>query len=562
MHSLRSTLMALSAGIIGIMFILMAGIGVYNVSISANDSANRIMSLMLEQKSAELSEVFKSAAHGVTEMGRYFKNHINLSRYRHDQRYRFEANQILGQVIQSATRSVPYVTSGYITPEKSLFGTPNGSLCIYDEEGRFIALNPTDLSKFPQNDMYKSAKYYTAIKAHRPLWMDPLVSLDPNFRGTVISCVAPIHFGGTTVGMAGIDLNMEVIRDLLENVSYLDSFMILFNTTGNVISHPKYPLGLNSWSFTPDIQAIADIIAADDFEDGKIFSYPLKGKTQRLMLTRLPSRMVLCMSVSEKEITKDRNAMLLNMSLFFAVALLVTLLITRVLIKRIIGPLTELTRVSEQIAAGNYDVKITCTARNELGMLAESMRQTVSKLRTHAAYINSLAYNDRLLDINNNTAFLKTRAEMESNIESGAQGVFFIVMFDVNYLKQTNDRYGHKAGNELLKEATELMAKVFGRDSIYRTGGDEFVVISEDPQDNIPARLREFDRLEQEYNDTHKEQKFILSVAHGYATYDPERNMTFEKLLAAADRKMYRNKAEIKTHDREGKPETGDGRII
>ncbi len=561
MHSLRSTLMALSAGIIGIMFILMAGIGVYNVSNSTNDSANRIMSLMLEQKSAELNDVFQAATRGVAEMGRYYKNHINFSRYRTDQRYRFEANLILGQVIQSATRSVPRVTSGYIIPEKLLFGTPNGSLCVYDEEGRFIALNPTDLNKFPQSDMYKTAKYYAAVKSYRTLWTDPLVSLDPNFKGTIISCVAPIHFGGTTVGMAGIDLNMEVIRGILENVNYRNSFLVLFNATGNVVSHPQYPMGLSVRSFTPDIRAIADIIAQDNFE-GLVFDYDIGGEKQRLRLTRLPNRMVLGMSVSEREITKDRNAMLLNMSLFFAVALLVTLLITRVLIKRIIGPLTELTRASEQIAAGNYEVKITCDAQNELGLLAKSMRRTATKLRAHAAYINSLAYKDKLLDIHNNTAFLKTRAEMENKIGSGVQRVFFIVMFDVNYLKQTNDRYGHEAGNELLKEATELMAKVFGRDSVYRTGGDEFVVISENWQDDIPARLREFERLEQEYNETHKEQRFRLSVAHGYATYEPDRNMTFEKLLAAADRKMYRNKAEMKARDQEGKPGAEDGRII
>lgn len=52
-------------------------------------------------------------------------------------------------------------------------------------------------------------------------------------------------------------------------------------------------------------------------------------------------------------------------------------------------------------------------------------------------------------------------------------------MVDVNFLKRMNDTHGHEKGNEYLKNAANLISYIFGEDRVYRTGGDEFVVILE-----------------------------------------------------------------------------------
>ncbi len=51
-----------------------------------------------------------------------------------------------------------------------------------------------------------------------------------------------------------------------------------------------------------------------------------------------------------------------------------------------------------------------------------------------------------------------------------------VAYFDLNGLKETNDRYGHKAGDRLIKKVTECIDFVFPKQA-YRVGGDEFVVI-------------------------------------------------------------------------------------
>ena len=51
-----------------------------------------------------------------------------------------------------------------------------------------------------------------------------------------------------------------------------------------------------------------------------------------------------------------------------------------------------------------------------------------------------------------------------------------VACFDLNGLKETNDHLGHGAGDTLLRQAAEQLRQHFsGR--VYRTGGDEFVVV-------------------------------------------------------------------------------------
>ena len=55
------------------------------------------------------------------------------------------------------------------------------------------------------------------------------------------------------------------------------------------------------------------------------------------------------------------------------------------------------------------------------------------------------------------------------------------IVIDVNWLKQTNDQYGHRAGDELLCCAARCIREAFYRaEDCFRIGGDEFAVIMVD----------------------------------------------------------------------------------
>lgn len=112
---------------------------------------------------------------------------------------------------------------------------------------------------------------------------------------------------------------------------------------------------------------------------------------------------------------------------------------------------------------------------------------------------------------------------------------------DINGLKQVNDTLGHEAGDELIIGAARCIEKVMGEASdCYRTGGDEFVVMTRMPADAAEMALvhlrRETDRWQ---GRTVKS----LSLAVGYALAGDNPDLNAEKLVKAADMAMYAAKA-------------------
>jgi len=114
-----------------------------------------------------------------------------------------------------------------------------------------------------------------------------------------------------------------------------------------------------------------------------------------------------------------------------------------------------------------------------------------------------------------------------------------VMVCDLNGFKEINDRYGHMAGDKVLKLFSNLMQSVCREyDYAARMGGDEFVIIAPGMS---PRSVREkaivLNALAQE---ACREAcgKDILSLSLGVAFY-PQDGSDAEQLLSEADRKMY-----------------------
>lgn len=80
-------------------------------------------------------------------------------------------------------------------------------------------------------------------------------------------------------------------------------------------------------------------------------------------------------------------------------------------------------------------------------------------------------YKDPLTGAFNRASFYADLKQYENNITA-------IYSIDLNGLKTINDTYGHEAGDKLLKNATDRLQKcMLPQCYLYRTGGDEFVIL-------------------------------------------------------------------------------------
>jgi diguanylate cyclase (GGDEF)-like protein len=127
------------------------------------------------------------------------------------------------------------------------------------------------------------------------------------------------------------------------------------------------------------------------------------------------------------------------------------------------------------------------------------------------------------------------------------------VLFDLDGFKQVNDRLGHVAGDDVLRDVGALFCRsTRPEDLIARYGGDEFVMIVAllelEHVERIAERLsREIGELRWRFG----EDAFGIGVSTGIATSRLLPNATVAKLLNTADRDLYKNKW-LKKHPLDG----------
>ena len=178
---------------------------------------------------------------------------------------------------------------------------------------------------------------------------------------------------------------------------------------------------------------------------------------------------------------------------------------------------------------------------DELERLGGKIRTIQSEMRIYLDYLQAQAYTDALTKVDSSTSYHELIHELNERIERGAAD-FYVLMFDVNSLKEINDEYGHEHGDEYIRGAANALRRGFGDARIFRAGGDEFVVVAEGfEQAQIDESVNETDAAIAEFNES-SERPTKLSVSRGMARFEAGRDASFEDAFARADKMMYENK--------------------
>jgi diguanylate cyclase (GGDEF)-like protein/PAS domain S-box-containing protein len=120
-----------------------------------------------------------------------------------------------------------------------------------------------------------------------------------------------------------------------------------------------------------------------------------------------------------------------------------------------------------------------------------------------------------------------------------------IIMLDLDHFKSVNDRFGHDAGDRLLRAVGAMLSRsVRGEDIACRYGGEEFTLIMpEAPLGEAAARAEAVRRAIRDLRLEHRDETIgPVTVSAGVAVY-PDHGATGLAALAAADAAMYVAKA-------------------
>jgi diguanylate cyclase (GGDEF)-like protein len=164
-------------------------------------------------------------------------------------------------------------------------------------------------------------------------------------------------------------------------------------------------------------------------------------------------------------------------------------------------------------------------------LVVARMAGLIRQVEQQAAQLETLAQHDPLTDAANRRAWDRALpVEMDRARRAGTP--LAVAMLDVDHFKVFNDTYGHQAGDQLLRSATEAWRSLLrSSDLLARYGGEEFAVLL--PSSTLGEAVEVVDRLRVV---TPLAQTFSAGVAlwHGTETSD--------QLVARADTALYQAK--------------------
>lgn len=167
---------------------------------------------------------------------------------------------------------------------------------------------------------------------------------------------------------------------------------------------------------------------------------------------------------------------------------------------------------------------------------------TLVREETHGQLLQE-SQTDYLTGLGNRRWFFEQGARVMS--DAGAAQAFSLLAFDLDHFKRINDRYGHEAGDEVLKSFSRIVRHVVGGEAVLaRIGGEEFAALlpSHDParaQGVAETIVRSFAAaVAHSVEGVHIKGTVSIGLAHSASTAT-----TLAELLAQADQALYRAKS-------------------
>ncbi len=238
---------------------------------------------------------------------------------------------------------------------------------------------PTDMSLYDKDDIEHVGWYYIPVSAGVPMWMAPY--FNANLGVDMISYIIPYYFGDYTIGIIGMDISLELLKEAASEVTvYNTGRAFIIEKNGNLIYHTDFPdgkafteLGENDRKyFEQAINAAHDTVN---------ITTDRSGQQEKLVMKKLKNGMMLGVYAPLTEINSPQNTLLMRHLMLSVIILIAATLTCLLTVRSITRPLKKMTKVAEQYANGNFDEQISTETGDEVGILSRSLQTMSTSLK-------------------------------------------------------------------------------------------------------------------------------------------------------------------------------------
>ena len=517
-YSIQSAFLSIVLVGMFLLALLIGSMSVFEIDRFVNASTKELVTEKCAKESAQINEIFAGMEKSVRIMESYILDSIADGNDVYSTEFQEELVEQTGKLFADVAKNTDSTVAYYFrfSPEIS----KNAGFFFSKENGEtaFSALEPTDISLYPKDDREHVGWYWEPYEAGTAIWMAPYDNKNNDI--TMISYVIPMYFQDKFLGVVGMDFDYHILLDKISTIKVYENGYAHLEKDGKVLHCDA------------EYTAPAEIVShPDDFR----------------VVSRLRNGMDLVVTADHNDIHRIRWQILLKLIVATIVLTASLSCIVVIFVRKIVHPIKTLTEAAEKLAKNDYRISICHSSTKEIIQLNATFQHMTEQLREHEHLQQMLAYCDALTGLRNTTSYKAWVSDFEKNRQENSVPEYGVAVLDINFLKETNDRYGHEIGNQLIVAAAKIISDAFKRSPVFRIGGDEFVVILQNRD------LHDYDELIKKlYKDCDEEMllagehRISVNIACGRAEYDPHMDNCFQDVFNRADDAMYQHKRKMK----------------
>ena len=344
-------------------------------------------------------------------------------------------------------------------------------------------------------------------------------------------------------GVVSIDCSIDDVAQQLNKTDkrFSSSYSYAVNRNNEIIIHP------NSAYLDKTLSELCNAPIQLESQTG-YFTYSVNGSEKFAFYSKVDSIGWTIITVVEKnEIFKPIvMQIVLTVLLTVVIAILLGWFLSISFSRRFVEPLLELKKRVNNIIAGSGDATSYNYPNNEIGTIAKDIEKlTENGLYNKNVELQSINKKLQVLSTTDQLTRLYNRHKLHEELEKEWRRAirysspFSIVLFDIDWFKKVNDKYGHQTGDVVLKELAQLtLRQLRSSDTVGRWGGEEFLILCPE------VKIDEAYELAEKLRAGIKQHQFVtdLSITISAGVHELSAGEDIAEMIKRADEKLYKAK--------------------
>lgn len=530
MHSIRTKITLTVVSVIIFTLCIATAIGVISIKRLGSDDADQMIHLTATTGAMNLEHYFESVERSVRTASTLVADSFDGMPFEDLDSQVERARNLFGRIAYNTNGVLTY----YFRIDPEISKTVKGFWYVY-QDGAFKEHEVTDITQYDTSDT-SALVWFTVPKATgEGVWLPPYHT--ENLGARVISYNVPVYWKDQFVGVIGIEIDYEMLKQEVENISIFKSgYAFILDENSNVFYHPL----LDTAQLNLETRATNE---PERFIGSSHIRYNYEGVEKEAVWIPLSNGMRLYVCAPVDEINSGWTGMIRNILFALLIILAISIIGMMRFTGRLTKPLGDLTSAAKQVDEGNYEFTLEYDKDDEIGILTRTFKQLAANTKEKITKARTMAAVDPLTGIKNKHAYAQWEETINGRIKEDDQNPFAVVVCDVNDLKTVNDMYGHNEGDACIKNACARICGVFSHSPVFRIGGDEFAVILSG-EDYI-QRKKLLERINALPRDLTKI-RAGETVSAGMAEYDMDKHSSLLSVFEDADKAMYERKQRLK----------------